>query len=49
MWTADREERTGRTAAGRAGSFNPEEQRSGPTDLHYGKNGYVLQILVLPL
>ncbi len=28
MWTRNRKERTGRAAAGRAGSFNPEEQRS---------------------
>ena len=37
---------TGRTAVGRAGSFNPEEPRSswfcqGPTDLHFRKNGIV--------
>ena len=28
MWTTDRKDMTGRTAVGRAGSFNPEEQRS---------------------
>ncbi len=45
MWTTDRVDRTGRAAAGRACSFNLEEQRSslaGPTDLHYGKNFYFL-------
>jgi hypothetical protein len=45
MWTTDREDITGRAAAGRAGSFNPEEQRSSRFR-SYGpplrKNGYVL-------
>jgi hypothetical protein len=28
MWTTDRSDSTGRAAVGRAGSINPEEQRS---------------------
>ena len=53
MWTRTGRTYTGRTAAGRAGLFNPEELRSSlfhcsPTDLHFGKNVTCFRPLIHP-